>query len=346
MINKISSIYHALISSGSSAYTKLDDVRRVRILNLSILISVVCGQLLLLYIWVIGNFQEVYPIVFFITASICCFLLNRFYGNQRAVIFMLVCCILVSYWVMYISAKQSAAPYFNLIFALLAIYLVTNRWVKNIIVIIAFSSFCVLNGYQLYFRPFSLVDYLPISILMVALYLVIRRYDAEYQKSQITIQAQAMDLVALNKEKHAQSLKLKQKDIEMVLANASARDQMTKNLSGQLQEVLKSDNLQDGLKKVIRELGYQNELINRLDQIRQNVDEINAEFYERLRNDHPDLSKTELVLCAHLKLGLSNKDMAQIKNSTENTINVAKARLRKKMGIESNKELQQYMLKF
>ncbi|MEM7299375.1 MAG: hypothetical protein AAF391_14050, partial [Bacteroidota bacterium] len=160
------------------------------------------------------------------------------------------------------------------------------------------------------------------------------------------IKKQSEDLREAEKLRHEQELTLKQRDMEMLLVNANARDQLTANLSGQLKEVAKSDDVRKGLQGVINELNAQNESINKQALINQNLDEINTEFYARLLDQFPDLTKVERELCGFLKLSLSNKEIATLKNSTENSVNVSKARLRKKLGLTTNKELSKFLLEF
>ena len=109
---------------------------------------------------------------------------------------------------------------------------------------------------------------------------------------------------------------------------------------------LKSNNIEEGVIHVIRELTIQNDLSQKMSMVRENINDVNAEFYKRLIDEFKEITKSERELCAHLKLGLSNKEIANIKNSTENSVNVSKARLRKKLGFDTNKELQHYLFNF
>ena len=58
--------------------------------------------------------------------------------------------------------------------------------------------------------------------------------------------------------------------------------------------------------------------------------EIDGDFYKRLLEKFPDLSKNELRLCAFLRLNLSSKEIASITQKSPQTITVARHRLRKK----------------
>lgn len=66
--------------------------------------------------------------------------------------------------------------------------------------------------------------------------------------------------------------------------------------------------------------------------------DVNDEFYQILLRHFPNLSTNEKKLCAFLKLNMSTKDISAITHQTPHTINIARSRLRKKLGID-NKEI-------
>ncbi len=61
-------------------------------------------------------------------------------------------------------------------------------------------------------------------------------------------------------------------------------------------------------------------------------------FYDKLQARFPDLTPNERKLCAFLRLNMSTKDIAAITHQSVNSINVARTRLRKKLGIDSSDE--------
>ena len=67
---------------------------------------------------------------------------------------------------------------------------------------------------------------------------------------------------------------------------------------------------------------------------------VHPEFYNKLVAQYPNLSSNERKLCAYLKLNLSTKDILLITGKSENTINVARSRLRKKMDMRPDENLQ------
>ena len=63
--------------------------------------------------------------------------------------------------------------------------------------------------------------------------------------------------------------------------------------------------------------------------------EVHADFYDKLTQQFPDLSPNELKLCAFLRLNMTTKEIASITYQSVKSINIARYRLRKEMGIGS-----------
>ena len=53
----------------------------------------------------------------------------------------------------------------------------------------------------------------------------------------------------------------------------------------------------------------------------------------------PTLKKNDLKLCAYLKMGLSSKEIASLLNTNLRSIETARYRLRKKLGLEGGANL-------
>ena len=63
--------------------------------------------------------------------------------------------------------------------------------------------------------------------------------------------------------------------------------------------------------------------------------QVHSDFYEKLISQFPDLSPNEQRLCAFLRLNLSSKEIAAITGKNSRSIEMARFRLRKKLGISS-----------
>lgn len=171
--------------------------------------------------------------------------------------------------------------------------------------------------------------------------LAVRNRTLEEEVKQRTRQ-----LVEAEKKTHELEMEKKDRDMAALSSNNIMKMQLTQNLIGELTALAKSkDDPQKKIKQLIARLKGQAATEEKLQVLQKDMDRINAEFYSRLEKKYPKLSKTERELCAYLKLNLSSKDIADLRRTTMNTINVSRHRLRKKLGLERGDELEGFIQK-
>jgi DNA-binding CsgD family transcriptional regulator len=66
-----------------------------------------------------------------------------------------------------------------------------------------------------------------------------------------------------------------------------------------------------------------------------NFRKIHPRFYSMLIKEYPNLTRNDIKLCAFIKLNLSTKQIAEINGKSQNTIDVARCRLRKKLRLQN-----------
>lgn len=69
------------------------------------------------------------------------------------------------------------------------------------------------------------------------------------------------------------------------------------------------------------------------------MDELNQEFFKKLKSKYPALSMHDLRLCAYLKIGLNSKEIAEIMNILPSSVFVSRSRLRKKLNISAEEDI-------
>ena len=67
-------------------------------------------------------------------------------------------------------------------------------------------------------------------------------------------------------------------------------------------------------------------------------------FYTRLKTKYPDISSNDLKICALIKLHLSIKEMASILNISPDSVKTARHRLRKKLQLNTEESLTDFIL--
>lgn len=101
---------------------------------------------------------------------------------------------------------------------------------------------------------------------------------------------------------------------------------------------------------------YYNKLIKLIDEnisneddwniFQSNFDRIHENFFRHLKERYPDLSSADLRLCAWLRLNLTTKEIANLANISVKGVEVARYRLRKKLDLPKEKNLNEFMIEF
>jgi len=65
-----------------------------------------------------------------------------------------------------------------------------------------------------------------------------------------------------------------------------------------------------------------------------NFERVHVDFFNSLLDLNPELTKRELRLCAFVKMGLSNKEIAPLLNISVRGVETGRYRIRKKLGIQ------------
>ncbi len=101
--------------------------------------------------------------------------------------------------------------------------------------------------------------------------------------------------------------------------------------------VIKNENKQV-IGDLIRELESNSGMIS-WDEFEVRFQKVYTGFYKKLSSLYPDLSSNELRLCAFFKLNMTTKEISAITYQSINSITVARYRLRKKLGMNTNEHL-------
>ena len=75
-------------------------------------------------------------------------------------------------------------------------------------------------------------------------------------------------------------------------------------------------------------------------------DEVHQDFLARMKESYPDLTPKELRLCAYLRMNLSTKEIAPLMNISVRGVEISRYRLRKKLHLERNEHLLDFILQF
>lgn len=74
--------------------------------------------------------------------------------------------------------------------------------------------------------------------------------------------------------------------------------------------------------------------------------DVHEDFYKSLLDEFANLTSAEIKLSAFLKLGLNTKDIASVLFITPESVKVSRSRLRKKLGLSADVNLQTFLSKY
>lgn len=75
-------------------------------------------------------------------------------------------------------------------------------------------------------------------------------------------------------------------------------------------------------------------------------DKVHTNFLQRITKEYPQLTSKDLKLAAYLRMNLSTKEIAPLLNISIRGVEISRYRLRKKMGMEVDVNLNEYMMQY
>src|SRR3989339_828617 len=154
--------------------------------------------------------------------------------------------------------------------------------------------------------------------------------------------------IKLEKEKIQAELDLKNKELSVNLLSLIKKNEMLTEISEKLKliekEAVKAET-KTAIINISKEIRKSND-DKMWKEFSARFQEVHSGFYEVLIQKFPDLTQNELKLCAYLRLNMSTKDISELTGQSGLTLETARYRLRKKLGItNSDVNLVTFLLK-
>lgn len=186
-------------------------------------------------------------------------------------------------------------------------------------------------------------SFLAFAVVFVEFKKSERLHQTTIQQKNQEILLQKEMLAAEEKKTHELQMQQKERDLNTMVVNNQMKVTMKKKLLQELITLSKSKDNKKQLKSLILKLKQEIQTEKKLHLIEENTADINANFYDQLHQLYPTLSKTEIEICSYLKINLGTKEIADLRNTTTNAINVTKFRIRKKMNIPKDASLENFI---
>lgn len=156
---------------------------------------------------------------------------------------------------------------------------------------------------------------------------------------------QTEEIQKLKIENAEQELRIKENELVSNALAIEQKNEMLGLISNKINEAMAGDgnlNIKD-LNGLVSAIKIQ---LNETDIFNQKFNQIHHNFFEKLKNLHPELSKSELKFCAYLKLHLDSNQISAIMNVTNEAIRKTRYRIRKKLRLAQDESLEDYIRKY
>lgn len=182
-----------------------------------------------------------------------------------------------------------------------------------------------------------------ISAGSVLLYLLqrVRSKNNQLQKKSLELSNRNL---SLENETLEQQLEFRSKELTTNVMYLMKKNELLNDVSTRLIDLkknLKKENTQP-VQKIIFDINTVKDH-DTWEEFELRFQQVYNDFYDRLLGRFPDLSINDKKLCAFLRLDLSSKEISTITGQSLNSLNVARTRLRKKMGLQTDDNLSSYL---
>lgn len=211
--------------------------------------------------------------------------------------------------------------------------------------------------------------YLIYGLIFIFLVLVIIRYvgyrlekskklEEERQKQLFREREEQLRTDALESEKEVIRLRNEKLRIEMIqkdkeLANNTMQMiQKSKSLMAikrdlqKLSREIGDDLITSHINSMVRKINREIEDEKQWEVFESHFESVHEEFLKRLKAAYPELTPRELKLCAYLRLNISSKEIATLMNISTRGVEISRYRLRKKLNLDRETNLTEFIIEF
>ncbi|MCB0399613.1 MAG: LuxR family transcriptional regulator [Winogradskyella sp.] len=201
-----------------------------------------------------------------------------------------------------------------------------------------------------YLKPMAIATYIIFGLLFLFL---IQYFNSRYYKKQKQklLEKKQRELELEQLENQRQLIQFKNQNLQLDIENknrelGTATMNLVKRnelLNSIKEELSKSKSLND-IKGVVRLINSNLNNTSDWKLFEEAFNNVDKDFMKRIKALHPSITSNDLRLCAYLRLNLSSKEIAPLLNISHKSVEVKRYRLRKKMGLDHDESLTDYIL--
>jgi tetratricopeptide (TPR) repeat protein len=168
----------------------------------------------------------------------------------------------------------------------------------------------------------------------------INRRDKQLLVAKEALMRASEEQKLLREQQMQQEIEFKESQLSALTLQMIQRHELLQELKDKLEAG--SESAQDHSVQRILERGLEG--AQEWNDFNSHFESINQHFYKRLKSEYPDISPNDLKMCALIKMNLSIKEMAAVLNISPDSVKTARYRLRKKLQLNTEDNLTDFIL--
>jgi tetratricopeptide (TPR) repeat protein len=157
-------------------------------------------------------------------------------------------------------------------------------------------------------------------------------------KQQMILANQKKEIYKLNQENLNLKLDRKNRELSSMALQMVQKHEFLQDFHDKIKNS-NPENIQSYITQIDNQLNQNGEW----ETFRLHFEEVHPDFFRKLKSSYPTLTPNEEKLCAYLKMNLSSKEISLINNSTIAAVDKSRNRLRKKLDINAEQNLRDFL---
>ncbi len=185
----------------------------------------------------------------------------------------------------------------------------------------------------------SIILIVTIVFILLFGYLSIRNIRNKHKSEKLIIRERQKERL----KRHQEVLELKNKELTESALRLIEKDEFISSIKTRLSD--QKDNVDVSvIKRILKSI--QGTPQSNWSEFEARFTTINQSFYKGLKSNFPRLKQTDLKICALVKLNFPSKDMSKLLGISVERVHTSRHRLRKKLGLNRNDNLEEFINKF
>ena len=213
---------------------------------------------------------------------------------------------------------------------------------------ISVFSFEVLTPW--YFSVWAKIGYFLLVVIAILVFPLVQRKKFMAQHSLIkeskekALQIKDSQIDKLANEKLQSEINLKNDQLTTTAMQLVKNNEFIKDIQTEIEEALKKKNTDKKLNGIIKIIDKELSNNDSWDKFEYHFDQVHSNYLKKLLDNDIKLSPREIKLAAFLRMNMSSKEISAMLNITLRGVELARYRLRKKLKLERDQNLVEYLI--